>query len=306
MRPVDRTAAVSLSGMFPPLPTPFKADGALDLDAFRALLRTLNDEPLAGYLAGGSNGEFSSLSWDERLEVVATAREMTPKNRVLIAGSGAESTRDTIALTREMARRGADTALVVTPSYFKGKMTPAALENHFRRVADASPIPVTLYNVPSNTGVDMPAAPVIKLAQHPNIIGLKDSSGDLQKMALIIRETAPSFQVMAGSTGYLLPALSIGAIGCIGALANIAARPLDRLITCVRSGALDEARAIQLRLVEANLAVTARYGVAGLKAALELCGRPVGPVREPLLPLDPDEKAAVRAILTKAELLPPA
>ena len=301
---MNRTAALSLAGMFPPLPTPFRPDGALDLDTLRGLLRTLNDEPLAGYLVGGSNGEFTSLSGDERLEVVAAAREVIPKDRLLIAGSGAESTRETIALTAQMARRGADTALVVTPSYFKSKMTPAALKTHFRQVADASPIPVILYNVPSNTGVDLAAAPILKLAQHPNIIGLKDSSGDLQKMALVIRETGPSFQVMAGSTGYMLPALVIGAVGCIGALGNIAARPLDRLIQCAHSGAIEEARTIQLRLVEANLAVTARYGVAGLKAALELCGRPAGVVRGPLLPLDAEEKAALRAILMKAELLP--
>jgi 4-hydroxy-2-oxoglutarate aldolase len=301
---VNRTAAVSLSGLFPPLPTPFRADGALDLETLRALLRTLNAEPLAGYLVGGSNGEFTSLTGDERLEVVAAAREVIPKSRLLIAGTGAESTRETIVLTTAMARQGADTALVVTPSYFKGKMTPAALETHFRQVADASPIPVILYNVPSNTGVDLPAAPIIKLAQHPNIIGLKDSSGDLQKMALVIRETGPSFQVLAGSTGYMLPALVLGAVGCIGALGNIAARPLDRLIQCARAAEIEEARAIQLRLVEANLAVTARYGVAGLKAALELCGRPAGVVRGPLLPLDAEERAAVRAILAKAELLP--
>jgi 4-hydroxy-2-oxoglutarate aldolase len=161
-----------------------------------------------------------------------------------------------------------------------------------------------LYNVPGNTGLDLPAAPIIKLAQHPNIIGLKDSSGDLQKMALVIRETGSGFQVLAGSTGYMLPALTIGAVGCIGALANLAARPLDRLIACVRTGALDEARAIQLRLVEANLAVTARFGVSGLKAALELVGRPVGVARSPLLPLEPEERAALRAILIRAELLP--
>jgi 4-hydroxy-2-oxoglutarate aldolase len=299
-----KQAALSIQGLFPPLPTPFREDGALDLASFRALVRTLNAEPLAGYLVGGSNGEFTSLSWDERLEVIAAAREVIPKDRLLIAGSGAESTRDTIALTKEMARRGADTVLVVTPSYFKGKMTSAVLEAHFRAVADASPVPVILYNVPSNTGVDLAAAPIIKLAQHPNIIGLKDSSGDLQKMALVVRETGPSFQVLAGSTGYILPALAIGAIGCIGALANLAARPLDRLIGCVRTGALEEARAIQLQLVEANLAVTARFGVPGLKAALELIGRPAGVVRAPLLPLEPEEKAALRAVLIRAELLP--
>ena len=301
---VNKTSRLSLTGMFPPLPTPFRPDGALDLEALGGLLRTLNDEPLAGYLVGGSNGEFTSLTHDERVEVITAAREAIPRSRVLIAGSGAESTRETIALTREMATRGADTVMVVTPSYFKSRMTPAALEIHFRRVADASPVPVILYNVPGNTGIDMPAAPVIKLAQHPNIIGIKDSSGDLQKMAFIIRETGPDFQVLAGSTGYLLAAMVIGAVGGVGALANIAARPLDRLMACARSGAIEEARAIQLRLVEVNIAVTARFGVAGLKAAIEMCGRPAGVVREPLLPLEPEEKAALRAILARAELLP--
>jgi 4-hydroxy-2-oxoglutarate aldolase len=302
---VNKTSRLSLAGMFPPLPTPFRPDGAVDLDALRTLLRTLNEEPIAGYLVGGSNGEFTSLSREERLEVVSAAREVIPKDRILMAGSGAESTRETVAITREMAARGADTVLVVTPSYFKSRMTAAALETHFRRVADASPVPVILYNVPSNTGVDMAAAPIIKLAQHPNIIGLKDSSGDLQKMAFVIRETGPNFQVLAGSTGYLLAAMVIGAVGGVGALANIAARALDRLMACARSGAIEEARAIQLRLVEVNLAVTARFGVAGLKAAIEMCGRPAGVVREPLLPLEPEEQAALRAILARAELLPP-
>jgi 4-hydroxy-2-oxoglutarate aldolase len=297
------TSAFSLAGLFPPLPTPFAPDGALDVGLLRALIASLADEPLAGYVLGGSNGEFPSLTASERLEVVAAAREVVPRSRLLIAGSGAESTRETIALTREMAARGADAALVVTPSYFKGKMTAAALEAHFRQVADAAPIPVILYNVPVNTGVDLPAVTAIRLAQHPNVIGLKDSGGDLQKMALIVRDAGPAFQVLAGSAGFLLPALTVGAVGCIGALASLAARPLDRMIASLRGGALDEARAIQLRLVEANLAVTARFGVAGLKAALQLCGRPAGVVRPPLLGLDGDEQATLRAILVRAGLL---
>jgi len=297
------TSALSLAGLFPPLPTPFAPDGALDVGLLRALIASLADEPLAGYVLGGSNGEFPSLTAAERLEVVAAAREVVPRSRLLIAGSGAESTRETIALTREMAARGADAALVVTPSYFKGKMTPAALEAHFRQVADAAPIPVILYNVPVNTGVDLPAVTAIRLAQHPNVIGLKDSGGDLQKMALIVRDGGPGFQVLAGSAGFLLPALTVGAVGCIGALASLAARPLDRMITSLRGGALDEARAIQLRLVEANLAVTARFGLAGLKAAHQLCAGPAGVVRPPLLGLDGDEPGTLRAILVKAGLL---
>jgi 4-hydroxy-2-oxoglutarate aldolase len=295
--------ALSLAGLFPPVPTPFSADGALDLEALRGLIESLNQDPLAGYVLGGSNGEFTSLTADERLQVVSAARAVVPRGRLLIAGSGAESTRETIALTRAMAERGAEAVLVVTPSYFRGRMTPAALEGHFRAVADAAPVPVVLYNVPANTGVDLTAATAIKLSRHPNIIGLKDSGGDLQKMALVIRDAAPGFQVLAGSAGFLLPALVLGAVGGIAALANLAGRPLDRMAQALRAGALDEARTIQLRLVESNLAVTARFGVAGLKAALALCGRPVGVVRPPLVPLEAEEHTALRAILVKAGLL---
>jgi 4-hydroxy-2-oxoglutarate aldolase len=295
--------ALSLAGLFPPVPTPFAADGALDLASLRALLESLGEDPLAGYVLGGSNGEFTSLTADERLQVVSAARAVVPKGRLLIAGSGAESTRETIALTRAMAERGADAVLVVTPSYFRGRMTAAALEGHFGAVADAAPVPVVLYNVPANTGVDLTAATAIKLSRHPNIIGLKDSGGDLQKMALVIRDSAPDFQVLAGSAGFLLPALVLGAVGGIAALANLAGRPLDRMTEALRAGALDEARAIQLRLVETNLAVTARFGVAGLKAALALCGRPVGVVRPPLVALEADEQTALRAILVRAGLL---
>jgi 4-hydroxy-2-oxoglutarate aldolase len=295
--------ALSLAGLFPPVPTPFSADGALDLEALRGLIESLNQDPLAGYVLGGSNGEFTSLTADERLQVVSAARAVVPRGRLLIAGSGAESTRETIALTRAMAERGAEAVLVVTPSYFRGRMTPAALEGHFRAVADAAPVPVVLYNVPANTGVDLTAATAIKLSRHPNIIGLKDSGGDLQKMALVIRDAAPGFQVLAGSAGFLLPALVLGAVGGIAALANLAGRPLDRMAQALRAGALDEARTIQLRLVESNLAVTARFGVAGLKAALALCGRPVGVVRPPLVALEAEEHTALRAILVKAGLL---
>jgi 4-hydroxy-2-oxoglutarate aldolase len=295
--------ALSLAGLFPPVPTPFSADGALDLEALRGLIESLNQDPLAGYVLGGSNGEFTSLTADERLQVVSAARAVVPRGRLLIAGSGAESTRETIALTRAMAERGAEAVLVVTPSYFRGRMTPAALEGHFRAVADAAPVPLVLYNVPANTGVDLTAATAIKLSRHPNIIGLKDSGGDLQKMALVIRDAAPGFQVLAGSAGFLLPALVLGAVGGIAALANLAGRPLDRMAQALRAGALDEARTIQLRLVESNLAVTARFGVAGLKAALALCGRPVGVVRPPLVALEAEEHTALRAILVKAGLL---
>lgn len=289
-------------GLFPPVTTPFRADGALDLDQLRANLEKLNREPLAGYVLGGSNGEFTSLTWDERLEVVRAARAVTPQDRLLIAGSGMESTRATIALTRHMAELGADAALVITPSYYKGRMTPAALEAHFREVADASPLPVILYSVPANTGIDLPAASVVKLAQHPNIIGLKDSGGDITKIGLMLHQVPAGFQILAGSGGFLLSAMMLGATGGVVALANIAPRSLARMIAALGAGDLAEARAIQLRLIETNIAVTARFGVAGLKTALDMLGYHGGPVRAPLMPLPDEDAATLRNILSRAGL----
>lgn len=294
---------LSLAGLFPPVATPFKENGDLDLDALRTNLEQLNREPLAGYVLGGSNGEFTSLTIEERLEVVAAARAVTPRDRLLIGGSGLESTRATMDLTRRMAGLGVDAVMVVTPGYFKNKMTPAALEAHYRAVADAAPVPVILYSVPANTGVDLPAAAVARLATHPNIIGLKDSGGDITKIAQMVHETPDDFQVLAGSAGFLLAALAVGAVGGVMALANIAARPLAALLAKFQAGDLAGARQAQLQLIEVNAAVTARFGVAGLKAAMDLLGYRGGRPRPPLLPLAEEETRVLKGILEKAGLI---
>lgn len=293
---------ISLAGIFPPVATPFKDNGDLDLDGLQSNLEKLNRQPLAGYVLGGSNGEFTSLSVEERLEVVKLARQVTPKDRLLIAGSGMESTRGTLDLTQRVAQQGADVAIVVTPGYFKAKMTTAALVAYFRQVADASPIPVLLYSVPANTGVDMPAAAVAELASHPNIIGLKDSGGDITKIGLMVHQTPPDFQILAGSAGFLLAALTVGAVGGVLALANIAASQLHELYKRFNDGDIAGARTLQLGLIEANLAVTARFGVAGLKAAMEQLGYRGGLPRSPLLPLGADERATLAQIIDQAEL----
>jgi 4-hydroxy-2-oxoglutarate aldolase len=292
-----------LAGIFPPLPTPFNADGEVDFDRLDFNLSRWNGEPLDGYVLGGSNGEYVLLTPDERVELVRAVRRAMPAGRLLIAGSAMESTRATIGLTRRMAEAGADAALVVTPSYYKSRMTPAALEHHFRQVADASPIPVVLYNVPANTGLDLPAQAVIRLAAHPNIVGLKESGGDVTKMGLMVSQTPDDFQILAGSAGFLLAALAVGAVGGVMALANIAAKPLAQLMEKFQKGDLAGARAIQLPLIEANAAVTARFGVPGLKAAMDLLGYYGGPVRSPLLPLSQEDTAALGRILVKAGLL---
>jgi len=293
---------LSLAGIFPPIPTPFKPNGDLDLDALQSNLTKLNAEPLAGYVVGGSNGEFSSLSIEEKLAVVRAARQVIPKDRLLIAGSGLESTRGTIELTAKMAQLGADAVLVVTPGYFRNKMTSAALENHYTQVANTTPLPIILYSVPANTNVDLPASSVIKLAAHPKIIGLKDSGGDIVKIGHMLAEVPADFQIVAGSAGFLLATLVLGGVGGIMATANIAARPLHTLYTKFQAGDVSGARAIQLPLIEVNTAVTARFGVAGLKAAMDMLGYYGGPPRPPLLPLTEDEHETLRKILLKGVL----
>lgn len=295
--------ALSLAGIFPPVTTSFQPNGDLALEQLRATLERMNTLPLRGYVLGGSNGEFTSLSVEERLAVTTLARDVTPKERVLIGGSGMESTRGTIALTRQMAAIGVDAAMVVTPGYFKARMSGAALEAHYLAVADASPVPILLYSVPANTGVDLPQESVARLSEHPNILGLKDSGGDITKLGWMVGATRPGFQVLAGSGGFLLPALAVGAVGSVAALANIAGAEMAEIQRLFQTGELEAARTLQWRLIGLNSAVTRRFGVAGLKAAQEMLGWYGGPPRAPLLPATTEEREVVRGLLVESGLL---
>jgi 4-hydroxy-2-oxoglutarate aldolase len=297
MSPLD------LSGIFPPIPTPFEADGRLALGRLTENVERWNGLPLRGYVAGGSNGEFPFLTLDERVDVVRAVRRAAAPGRMLLAGSGMESTRATVDLTRRMADAGAEAVLVVTPGYYRSRMSAGALTKHYAAVADASPIPVVLYNVPANTGVDLPIEAAVELSRHPNIAGMKESGGDVTKIARILATCDPKFQVLAGSAGFFLAALAVGAVGCIAALANVAAAPLDHLQSAFRSGEAETARGIQQRLVEANVAVTSMFGVPGLKAAMDAIGFYGGPVRSPLQSLTKDERDRLMAILRSAGLL---
>ncbi|MCJ7566168.1 MAG: dihydrodipicolinate synthase family protein [Anaerolineales bacterium] len=294
---------IKLTGIFPPISTPFADKGEIAFDHLRANLSRWNEWPLDGYVVGGSNGEFVSQSIEERVAVVKTVREEMSSNHLLIAGAGMHSTQETVELTLAMTAVGADAVLIVTPSYYKSKMDLRALRGHYHAVAEASRVPVLLYNVPANTGVDMPAETIIELAQHPNIVGIKDSSGDLTKMGSVVDAAPEGFQVLAGSGSFFLPALAIGAVGLIAALVNIAAGDLARILTLFRDGQIGDARNLQLKLIETNSAVTSRFGVAGLKAALDLLGFYGGPVRSPLQPLMADEREELRNILVRAGLL---
>ncbi|NXC75998.1 HOGA1 protein, partial [Anhinga anhinga] len=277
---------LNLGGIFPPLATPFSPTQEVDYAQLEGNLYRYASIPFRGLVVLGSNGEYPYLAPRERLEVVSCVRRALPRDRLLLAGSGCESTQATIELTVSMAEAGADVALVVTPCYYRGAMTSAALIQHYTEVADASPIPVVLYSVPANTGLDLPLEAVLTLAQHPNILGIKDSGGDITRMGLMVHKTQQEdFQVLAGSASFLLASYALGASGGVCALANVLGAPLCQLDSLCREGRWQEARDLQHRLMEPNVAVTRRFGIPGLKKAMEWFGYYGGPCRAPLAPL---------------------
>lgn len=294
---------LSLSGVFPPIPTPFKADGDVDCRAIGENITRWNRYDLAGYVVLGSNGEASYLTEAEKLYVLEAARRAIPAGKLMIAGTGCESTRETISLTRQAAKLGADAGILVTPNYYDDKMTPESLVRYYESVADASPIPIILYNVPKFTHVDMAATTVARAAQHPNIIGIKDSGGNIAKIADTVRLTGPDFQVLAGSASFLFAALAVGAVGGVVALANIAPMECIELYRLFKDSCWSEAAALQRRLIPVNTAITATYGVAGLKAALDMLGYYGGPVRSPLLDISEEERVVLRQVLHDGGLL---
>lgn len=285
-------------GIYPPVPTFFAENEDLDLPTYRQHIRALAETGIAGYVVMGSNGEAVHLNGDERIQVIEAAREAAGEQALLVAGCGEQSTRATIANCRSARRAGANFALVLPPAYFKGRMQESALLAHYRAVADASPLPVVIYNMPASAaGLDLSAAIICTLATHPNIVAVKDSAGDLAKLAEIVAQTPAAFAVFAGSAGYLLPALAVGARGAVAALANVLPRQICQLQSLFASGRLQEARQLQARLTPANTAVTSTWSVPGLKAALELTVGYGGRPRSPLQPLGEVERKRLAELL---------
>ncbi len=288
------------NGIYPPLPTFFDEQDELDLVTLRRHIQRLAETGITGYVVMGTNGEAVHLTTGERAQIIETARDAGGENTPLLAGCGEQSTRATIANCQQAARSGADIALVLPPFYFKGRMDSRTLIAHYRAIADNSPLPVVIYNMPASTGgLDLDAATICTLAEHHNIIGVKDSAGNMVKLAQICSETPSRFRVFAGSAGYLLPALAVGAVGAVAALANVFPREVCRLQELFIDGKLEEARLLQARLAPANTAVTATYSVPGLKAALELTAGYGGRPRSPLLPLTEQERKQLAEILRR-------
>jgi len=283
--------------------TPFRED-RFDADAFRANIDALNATRLAGYVVLGSNGESAYVSDDEAIEIVEVAADARADGKFLVVGTGRESTRATIDLTRRAAAAGAEAALVVPPSYYRASMTEPALDAHYRSIADAVDIPILLYHVPKFAPVRFTPELVAGLASHPNIRGMKDTSADLAFLTRCLAERPDGFRVWVGTANILLPGLALGADGGVLALANIAPDECVALCDHVAAGELDIARQLQYRLLPINQAVTTRFGVPGLKHALDLIGLRGGEPRRPLTSLSAAQRSELREVLVRGGLLP--
>ena len=284
------------AGIYTPITTPFR-DEAVDEAALRANVARWMTTSLTGLVVLGSNGEAAQLEDDEADRVVEIVREGVPASRPLIAGTGRESTRATIAATRRAAAAGVDAVLVRTPSFFKPQMTTDAFVRHYSEVADASPVPVLLYNVTLYTGVNLLPDAVERLATHPNIVGMKESGSDVGQIAEYVSRTPDDFTVLAGSATTLVHALCAGCDGAILALASLLPDDCARMLTLVKERRIDDANELQRRLMPLARSVGSTYGVPGLKTALELIGYAGGPPRPPLRPVTSDVVTIIRGQL---------
>ena len=272
---------MKLSGVMPPITTPFQ-NGRLALDKLKKNFQKWNKTGLSGYLVLGSNGEAVYLNEREKIKVIEVSRESIPKSKIMIVGTGMESTQETIRFTNQAAKMAADFALVVTPSYFKGSMKPKILYDHFISVAESSNIGILIYNVPQFTGINLEPELVARLSEHPNIIGIKDSSGNIGQLSEIVHLSQKGFAVFVGSAPVFFPALCVGAVGGILAVAQVVPEKCVEIQNLFNDRNLDEARALQSRLTPLAKAVTTKYGIGGLKMAMDLAGYFGGNPRLPL------------------------
>lgn len=290
----------NLKGIFLPIVTPFNRWGGLDERSFLDNVECYAGAGLSGIVVAGSTGEAPYLSESERLRLVELARDAVQPPQLLVAGVGLESTRATLELGREAARRGADVLLVITPAYFKPRMDAAALSAHYRSVADGVQRPVEIYSIPQFTGVRMEARTIAQLARHPNIVGLKESSGDLKYLRAILRRVQPGFRVLVGSAAILLEGLRAGAAGGVLGPAGFVPEICVGLYEAFRRGDSRTARELQRRLTPLVQKINQPYGVAGVKAALDFTGYAGGAPRSPLRPLDREARQAVARAIKEA------
>jgi 4-hydroxy-2-oxoglutarate aldolase len=287
-----------------PATSAFDSNGEIDSTSFQSNIRAWMDLGMDGVLVGGSSGESALLESDDRRKLIALAREIIPQDRWLLAGVGSESTRTTISRAKDAANEGANAVLVVSPHYFLKRMTDHALLAHFNAVADASPLPVLLYNIPVYAHVVLSADLVNELSEHENIIGMKDSAGNLQMLQRYLDAQTESFKVLTGSGATFVKAIEMGSAGAILAIALFAGLPVRAAFDAARAGKALEAASLQTTVAPLALDIGGAMGPAGIKKAMDMVGLKGGPTRKPLLAVNAGEEATIRARLESAGLLP--
>lgn len=292
-----------LTGVLGPVVTTFDARGDVDLDAFGSNALAHLDAGLHGLVVCGSTGEAALLEEPERQRLVEMARGIVPSDRWLIVGTGAESTRATVRRCREAASRGADAVLVVAPHYYANAMSSPALDAHYRVVADESPVPVLLYNIPKYMHFKLEPDLVASLARHPNIVGMKDSSGDLVTLEKYIASQSDAFTVITGHGGTFHQALGLGARGGILAVALFAPELSLEVFRAHGQGRHADGADAQRRLTPMALDIVGRMGIGAVKIAMERVGLAGGPVRRPLLNASAADAAQVDMMLRDASLV---
>ena len=289
-----------IRGVIPPMVSPFKPNGDLDTEAFVSNVKKWNEDKISGYLVIGSNSETVYLSEEEKLELVKLTVEYAKKDRLIMAGSGLDSARETIKLTNKCAALGAQCALILTPFYYGPQMDSKAMIRFFSEVADNSEIPILIYNVSKFTNVNIGADAVAELSRHKNIVGMKDSNGDVPQLATFLRVADPSFQVMTGTYGAWYPALAMGTTAIISAMANCCPNEIAETQELYEAGKHKESFELYQRMFPVNAAVTGAFGIAGLKYVCDYLGYRGGSVRNPLADLSDAQKEQIRAIVDKA------
>jgi 4-hydroxy-2-oxoglutarate aldolase len=295
---------MELRGIFPALVTPFASDESVSLTALQENICLYNETGVSGLVILGSTGESVMLTREEADSILVAAKEAAAPNKLLIAGTGAESTAETIERTKRAAVLGYRVALVKTPHYYKPVYRAENYLRHYRAVADRSPIPILLYSVPQFTGVTLETPEILILAEHPNIVGIKDSTGHVQRAGELVANAPPSFHVLTGGAAVIYPSLVVGARGAVLALASALPEKCTELYDLFRAGQHEKAKQLQLLLVQASKRIATENGIPGIKYAMDLRGYHGGQPRLPLLPPNETQKRAIAEII--AELHPAA
>ena len=285
-----------LNGILLPTTTPFTVEEAVDLDSFRLNLDKWLETPINGLVLLGSTGERVHLAEREYLRLIEVARDEVPKERALLVGAGQQSTVGTINEIRAAVEAGVDAVLVITPYFYRSAITQQTLFSYYIAVADAAPVPVLLYSMPALTGIKIEPETVARLSEHPNIIGVKDSSNDMVGFSETVRLCPPEFAVMTGNGTVLLDALKVGATGGILAVGCAVPEVCLEIFRSFNSGEVQRAEVLQATLTPFAAAVTTRFGIGGLKAAMEFAGYQGGSVRAPLQAPHKDHRAEIEVL----------